>query len=91
MGDALALQEHNGFEQVFPEALESDGTFLYLTLETGDDHGLIVRVPMSGGEVEIVADAQGPRPSALVVDDACVYWTERETGSLFRAPKTPPE
>ena len=74
---------------VYPEALETDGTSLYLTLETGTDSGLIVRVPIEGGEVEIIADAQGPRPSALVVDDTCVYWTERATGSLYRARKDP--
>jgi hypothetical protein len=73
---------------VFPEALETDGTSLYLTLATGSDPGLVVSVPLGGGEAEVIAEGGGPQPSALVVDEACVYWTERSTGSVLRARKS---
>jgi hypothetical protein len=52
--------------------------------------GRAERIPLAGGAPEVVADAGGVRPSALVVDDACVYWTERDGGSVFRARKPPP-
>ncbi len=71
------------------EAFDSDGTSIYVALEAGVGSGRIVRVPMAGGEATIVADAQGPRPAGVIVDDACIYWTERESGSVFRARKTP--
>jgi hypothetical protein len=71
------------------EAIDSDGLFIYVSIETGAGAGRIVKVPMGGGQATTVADAQGPRPAGVVVDDACVYWTERESGSVFRARKAP--
>jgi hypothetical protein len=75
---------------MFPEALQTDGAHLYLTLVTGQGPGLIVRIPLAGGAAEVVADGGGAQPSALVVDEACVYWTERDGGSVLRARKAPP-
>ncbi len=78
---------------VFLEDLETDGEHLYLTVVTGDGPGLIARAPIAvgevGGPVEVVVSGVGGQPSALVVDEGCVYWTERESGSVFRAKKTP--
>jgi hypothetical protein len=74
---------------VFPEALVTDGEHLYTTLVTGKGPGLVVRAPIDGGEPEVVVADAGTSPSALVVDKACVYWTERTSGTVFRARKSP--
>jgi hypothetical protein len=75
---------------VFIEALESDGEFLYTTIITGQGGpGLIARAPLTGGPAEVVTPGGGGQPSALVVDNGCVYWTERDSGSVFRARKAP--
>jgi hypothetical protein len=75
---------------LFPEALVASGDWVYLTLSTGNGAGLIVRVPKVGAPTEVVSSGVGPSPSALVVDEDCVYWTERTTGSVYRAHKPPP-
>ena len=74
---------------VFPEALVTDGEHLYTTLVTGGGPGLVVRAPLDGGQPEVVVADAGPSPSALVVDKACVYWTDRTSGTVFRARKSP--
>ncbi|APR81497.1 Putative serine/threonine-protein kinase pknH [Minicystis rosea] len=75
---------------VFLEALVTDGAFLYTTVSAGDGgNGLVARVPIAGGAPQVVSDGGGVSPSALVVDDACVYFTERDGGSVFRARKAP--
>lgn len=74
---------------VFPEELESDSKHLYVTLVVGDEKpGLIMRVPLLGGAPEVIADSQGPQPSALVIDGGCAFWTDRDEGSVFRV-RTP--
>ena len=74
---------------VFVEALVTDGEHLYTTVLTGNKTGLVVRVPLGGGTPEVVTDQAGSSPSALVVDEDCVYWTERNDGAVFRARKSP--
>jgi hypothetical protein len=51
-----------------------------------DQAGVIRRVPLDGGDLELVADAQG-RPYGLATDGVSIYWTTSgEGGALFMAP-----
>lgn len=87
-GDEPAMFADLSSLSKFPEALQTDGEYLYLTLLAGGV-GHIVRLPIAGGEPEVIVEDAGKSPSALVVDEGCVYWTEREGGSVFRARKAP--
>jgi hypothetical protein len=65
---------HAGY--VYPGGLAADDTYLYwTTLGFGDARGQVVRMPKTGGEVEVLADAR-PRPSQIAIDDARIYWVE---------------
>lgn len=74
---------------VFIEALVTDGQHLYTTVLTGNGTGVVARVPLGGGAPEVITDQAGSSPSALVVDEYCVYWTERNGGTVYRAQKSP--
>jgi hypothetical protein len=51
-----------------------------------DGHGLIQRVPLAGGDVEPVADAQGI-PYGIATDGVSIYWsTSGSSGAIFKAP-----
>ena len=51
-----------------------------------DQAGVIRRVALEGGDLELVADAQG-KPYGLATDGAAIYWTTSgEGGALFTAP-----
>jgi len=54
-----------------------------------DGHGLIQRVPLAGGDLEPVADAQGT-PYGIATDGVSLYWsTSGGSGGIFKAPLVP--
>lgn len=80
----------NGVCQPFA-LVSAAGTSGYLRLDdkyvyfTDTNAGDILRVPKTGGAVQILATAQ-PNPFQLAVDDSSVYFTA--AGSLRRVPKS---
>jgi len=53
--------------------------------------GYVVRVPLGGGEAEVVAEDQ-PCPSQVAVDESAVYWRTENPGEraeVHRIPKSP--
>ncbi|HVZ71172.1 MAG TPA: hypothetical protein VHJ20_02255 [Polyangia bacterium] len=50
-----------------------------------DQRGMIVRVPLAGGDPQIVAAAHGT-PYGVATDASFVYWTTLLDGGVFRAP-----
>jgi hypothetical protein len=65
-----------------PTDLMLVGDYAYLP----DGHGFIQRVPLAGGDLELVAVAEGT-PYGIASDGASIYWSTLGTpGGIFRAP-----
>ena len=57
--------------------------FVYFT---SHDQGEVARVPLQGGEVQVLASGQlGPR--GIAVDAEAIYWVNGESGTLMRLQK----
>ena len=80
-----------GMLGVHPEALAADGAHLYATLvmNGGAGPGIVVRVPLAGGEPEVIVADAGITPRGLVVDQGCLYWIDWQGGTVQRARKDP--
>jgi hypothetical protein len=65
---------------VLPSSLTRADDGLYVT--TGNLDAAIRRVPTTGGSAEALA--VGERPTALVVDESFVYWTDPPSGEVRR-------
>jgi hypothetical protein len=84
-GAALVVQGSGSFERFGDFA--TDGAWVYYasTLDQSSFAGSISRVRMSGGVPEpINSSADDPRGIALLAGE--VYWTQRLSGRLFKAP-----
>lgn len=71
----------------FADGIAVDDGGVYAGLAGGD----VVRVPLAGGAVTVLASGQ-PLPTLVAVDDTCVYWsntgkTPGASGSVMRAPR----
>jgi hypothetical protein len=68
--------------------IAADDTFVYWT-DRGSgaqSDGRVARVPIGGGDIEVLADAQAG-PLGIAVDDSAVYWTNMDDGTVRRKPK----
>lgn len=74
--------------QNVPRDLHQDGDSLYWVNEGRRAEGLpgVFKVSKSGGEA--VTLFQGKGVQALALDDANVYWTNAENGTVMRVPKS---
>jgi hypothetical protein len=70
-----------------PTGLAVDGTYVY-SVGSGAAAG-IIRVPIAGGPSEIVWTELGAWPTAIVVDDRFVYWTDSIADQILRLEKPP--
>jgi hypothetical protein len=68
-------------------AVDPTGPYVYVTtLGTGNRDGSVLRFPKAGGGMTTVATGQGS-PKGIAVDDAFVYWTCADEGTVKKAPK----
>jgi hypothetical protein len=71
---------------VYPGGIAADDTNVYWANGGSDGHGQsVMQVPIEGGTPTVLSSG-GQDPSFLVIDEASVYWTDVEQGTVLKVP-----